>query len=151
MNDLRELYQETVLEHARTPRNHREIPPPCRHALGHNPLCGDQLTVYVRLSSNGQAIEDLAFRGKGCAISQASASLMTEALKGKALSEALRLGDAVHQLLTEDDAEPEGLGKLVVFQGVRAFPIRVKCATLAWHTLRAALQSDTTEPVVSTE
>lgn len=152
MSELRDLYQEMVLEHARSPRNHRVMPPPCRHAAGHNPLCGDKLDVYVKLDASGQRIEDVSFRGQGCAISQASASLMTETLKGKALPEAATLGDAVHALMTQDDAEAEGLGKLVIFQGVRAFPMRVKCATLAWHTLRAALEATpSAEPTVSTE
>jgi nitrogen fixation NifU-like protein len=152
MSELRDLYQEMVLEHARSPRNHREMTPPCRHAAGHNPLCGDKLDVYVKLDASGARIEDLSFRGQGCAISQASASLMTEALQGKSVPEALALGDAVHELMTQDDATAEGLGKLIVFQGVRAFPLRVKCATLAWHTLRAALETEpSAAPTVSTE
>lgn len=152
MSELRDLYQEMVLEHARSPRNHREMPPPCRHAAGHNPLCGDKLDVFVKLDAAGQRIEDLSFRGQGCAISQASASLMTEALKGKSVPDALALGAAVHELMTQDDAPGEDLGKLIVFQGVRAFPLRVKCATLAWHTLRAALASEpSAAPTVSTE
>jgi nitrogen fixation NifU-like protein len=147
--DLRELYQETILDHSRHPRNQREVPG-AQSAEGYNPLCGDQACVYVALE--GDRIADLAFTGKGCSISTASASMMTESLKGKTRAEAERMFDRFHGLLTAPPggaaaAAPE-LGKLAVFSGVSEFPLRVKCATLAWHTLKAALDNGGT---VSTE
>ncbi len=146
--DLAALYQEVILDHNRTPRNHHEMSCPTCEARGVNPLCGDKLTVYVLLK-NG-VIEDVSFLGEGCAISQASASLMTETLKGKTEAEAENLFEAFHALLTEDDAKAsKSLGKLVIFEGVRAFPARVKCATLAWHALDAALRKEADE--VTTE
>ena len=140
MDDLRDLYQQTVLEHARNPRNHRAIEEHACSADGYNPLCGDKLQVFVRVE--GDRIADLSFLGEGCAISQASASLMTEALMGKTLADAERMGARVQELLTGDGAPDPELGKLEIFQGVREFPMRVKCATLAWHTLRAALKEE---------
>jgi nitrogen fixation NifU-like protein len=148
--DLRELYQETILDHSRRPRNHRAVDG-ARSAEGYNPLCGDQARVYVSL--DGERITDVAFTGKGCSISTASASMMTEALKGKTRQEAEALFDRFHALITStpeqarSTAGPE-LGKLAVFSGVSEFPVRVKCATLAWHTLKAALHEGGT---VSTE
>jgi nitrogen fixation protein NifU and related proteins len=148
--DLRELYQETILDHSRQPRNHHPLEG-ARRAEGFNPLCGDQATVYVKLE--GDRIADLAFTGKGCSISTASASMMTEALKGKTKGEAEGLFERFHALVTmpPDQARaasaPE-LGKLAVFSGVAEFPVRVKCASLAWHTLRSALADGGT---VSTE
>ena len=146
MSELRDLYQETILDHGKRPRNFRVQGDGAGHAEGHNPLCGDRLTVYVRTS--GERIEDVSFQGSGCAISTASASIMTEVLKGKTLAEARELFDRFHGLVAED-REGEDVGKLEVFKGVREFPMRVKCATLAWHTLRAALDESPT--VATTE
>ena len=146
--DLAALYQEVILDHNRSPRNHHVMTCPTCEARGVNPLCGDKLTVYVLLSHG--LIQEISFLGEGCAISQASASLMTEALKGKTQKEAIILFDAFHTLLTEDNTAADSiLGKLVIFEGVRAFPARVKCATLAWHALDAALKKEAT--VVTTE
>lgn len=148
MMDLRELYQEIIIDHNRNPRNHRVIEKPSCEAKGYNPLCGDKLTVYMQIKEN--RIEDISFIGCGCAISQASASLMTDALKGKTISEAHQLFEAFHFMVTHDDASPLlSVDKLSVLAGVRAFPARVKCATLAWHTLEAALKKETA--TVSTE
>jgi nitrogen fixation NifU-like protein len=145
--ELQDLYQEVILDHNRRPRNFRAIEG-VRKAEGHNPLCGDRLTVYVRIE--GGVIRDVSFEGSGCAISKASASLMTESVKGKTLEEAKALGEAFQQTIT---APPEShvreLGKLSALAGVRQFPVRVKCASLAWHTLRAA--ADARNEVVSTE
>jgi len=151
-SDLKGLYQDVVVDHGRHPRNFRELEDATCTAEGVNPLCGDQLTLYVKLDA-GQ-IEDIAFQGVGCAISQASASLMTTALKGKDQEEALALFGRVHAMLTEGpngEVPPEELGKLAVLSGVWEFPMRVKCATLAWHTLRSALESESTVNRVSTE
>jgi len=150
MSELQGLYQDVIVDHGRHPRNFRELDDATRTAEGVNLLCGDQLTLYVKLA-DGQ-IEDIAFQGVGCAISQASASLMTTALKGKNQQEALALFGRVHAMLTEGpngEVPPEGLGKLAVLSGVWEFPMRVKCVTLAWHTLRSALES--TGERVSTE
>ena len=139
--DLRELYQEIIIDHNRNPRNHHALDEPTTYANGFNPLCGDKLTVYAVLEQG--LVRDLSFVGSGCAISQASASLMTDALKGKTIDEAHELFHRVHQMLTQDeDPELAPLGKLAVLAGVKAFPARVKCATLAWHTLEAALLRD---------
>lgn len=141
MSDLRDLYQTTILDHNRRPRNFRRIEGPARHADGYNPLCGDKVSVEVKIRDD--RVEDVAFQGAGCAISTASASLMTEAVKGRTLAEAEDLFHRFHELLTggpHDEPDAEKLGKLAVFSGVREFPVRVKCATLAWHTLRAALE-----------
>jgi nitrogen fixation NifU-like protein len=149
MSDLSELYQEVILEHNKNPRNFREIEAADRRALGNNPLCGDALQVYVKLE--GDSVIDVSFKGSGCAISKASASMMTEAVKGKSLSETLQLFDEFHRMvLGELDAEADEnhLGKLRVFAGVLEFPARVKCASLSWHTLRAALEG---EGEISTE
>jgi nitrogen fixation protein NifU and related proteins len=150
MSDLRQLYQEVILDHHKRPRNHGAMENPSHQAQGHNPLCGDDIKVYVRL--DGDVVADVRFEGSGCAISQASASMMTAAVKGKTKAEAEALFAQFHQLVAEETAGPvnsEQLGKLVVFAGVREFPMRVKCAVLAWHTLRAALHQN--EAVVSTE
>ncbi len=138
MTDLRDLYQETILDHYKRPRNFGLLTDANREAEGHNPLCGDEVTVYLQIEEG--VIRDIHFQGAGCAISTASASLMTEVLKGKTLAEAEALFHRFHDLLTADE-EPimAGLGKLEVLAGVREFPVRVKCATLAWHTLHAAL------------
>ncbi len=140
MSELSELYQEVILDHNKNPRNFGVLEGANRKAEGNNPLCGDRLTVYVRL--DGDRIQEIAFKGAGCAISTASASIMTEALKGKKLDEAQSLFQAFHNLVTGQGSPGlESLGKLAVFHGVSEFPIRVKCATLAWHTFQAALEN----------
>ena len=148
MSDLRDLYQEVIFDHYKKPRNCHALADANHVAHGHNRLCGDKLTVYLQVE--GDVIKDLSFEGTGCAISTASASLMTDALKGKKIGEAEQLFEQFHHMVTDDDVEPEpALGKLEVLAGVREFPARVKCATLAWHTLQAALK-ERSEPV-STE
>lgn len=148
MSDLRDLYQEVIFDHYKKPRNFHALAAANHIAHGHNRLCGDQLTVYLQV--DGDVISDVAFEGNGCAISTASASLMTDALKGKTVAEAAQLFEQFHSLVTQDGAEPgPELGKLEVLAGVREFPARVKCATLAWHTMQAALK-DKAAPV-STE
>lgn len=140
-SELRDLYQEVVIDHSKRPRNFRKVEGATRTAEGFNPLCGDQLTLYVKLA-NG-VIEDIAFQGAGCAISKASASLMTAALKGKTQEEALALFGHVHAMLTEglnSEVKLEDVGKLAALSGVWEFPMRVKCASLAWHALRSALE-----------
>ena len=145
--ELDDLYQEVILDHNRRPRNFRALDTG-RKAEGFNPLCGDHLTVYLRIDDD--VVADVAFQGAGCAISKASASLMTESIKGKSVAEATRLIERFQQMVTTQPADPaSGLGKLDALAGVRQFPVRVKCATLAWHTLRAAL--DSPDAVVSTE
>ena len=140
MSELRELYQAVILDHNKKPRNFGELTQANRAAHGDNPLCGDKLRVELRVEDD--VVREVAFTGSGCAISTASASLMTEAVKGRPLAEVTRLFDAFHELVAGagTGAAGDGLGKLAVFAGVREFPIRVKCATLAWHTLRAALE-----------
>lgn len=138
--DLRDLYQEMIIDHTRRPHNRREILDADRKVEGHNPLCGDHVTIYVKVRDN--RVEDVSFQGSGCAISTASASLMTDSLKGKTLDEAKALFSKFHSMVTgdpEETVEGPGLGKLEVFSGVCQYPARVKCATLAWHTLDAAL------------
>jgi nitrogen fixation NifU-like protein len=140
MDELRDLYQTTILDHNRKPRNFRTIEAPDRYANGHNPICGDKLVVFLALDDN--RVTDVAFQGIGCAISVASASLMTDYARGKTLDEIELEFERFHQMVTSSPNSPldtQGLGKLAVFSGVREFPMRVKCATLAWHTLRAAL------------
>ena len=140
MSNLGDLYQQVILDHNKKPRNFRPIEEPSRTAEGYNPLCGDQLKVYVKLDAD-QKIEDVSFEGSGCAISKASASLMTVNVKGKTIDEAETLFDEFHRLVT-GDLDPEGdnhLGRLRVFAGVSEFPARVKCASLAWHALHGAL------------
>ncbi len=149
MSDLTELYQEVILDHNRRPRNFRSIDRASRKQEGYNPLCGDRLTLYVEL--DGDRISDLAFQGTGCAISKASASLMTEALKGKTVDQARSLFDRFHEMVTSPpESAAADLGKLSVLAGVREFPTRVKCASLAWHTLKAAV-SGAEGGTVSTE
>ena len=139
MSELNSLYQEVILDHAKRPRNFHPMEGADRHAEGFNPLCGDRFTLYLKLE-NGR-IADISFQGTGCAISTASASILTEMLKGKTLAEAEKLFNNFHQLVTGKSADgTQALGKLVAFCGVSEFPVRVKCATLAWHTLRNALQ-----------
>ncbi|HXN65314.1 MAG TPA: SUF system NifU family Fe-S cluster assembly protein [Candidatus Acidoferrales bacterium] len=149
MSDLRDLYQDVILEHSKAPRNFHEMPAANRKAEGFNPLCGDRFTVYIDVEND--SIRDISFQGSGCAISKASASMMTQTLKGKSTAEAEKLFGTFHKLVTgqapaNDTAD---LGKLAVFSGVSEFPMRVKCATLAWHTLHAALEGK--QEAISTE
>ena len=140
--ELSSLYQEVILDHNKRPRNFHRLDAATNHADGHNPLCGDKLSVYLAL--DGDVVRDIAFEGSGCAISKASASMMTESLKGRTLQQAEALFESFHALVTGRSRSGAGaadLGKLVVFSGVREFPVRVKCATLAWHTMRAALEN----------
>jgi nitrogen fixation NifU-like protein len=149
MSELRDLYQDVILEHSKAPRNFRELPAANHKAEGFNPLCGDRFTIYV--TTEGDAIRDITFQGSGCAISKASASMMTQCLKGKNKAEAAKIFERFHKLVTGQESsngEAE-LGKLTVFSGVSEFPVRVKCATLAWHTLQAALEDK--QEAVSTE
>lgn len=145
--DLRDLYQEVILDHGRNPRNHRHPADATHEAHGDNPMCGDRVVVYLKLTPDGR-IEDAAFEGRGCAISQASASLMTEMVHGRTVAEARTLFDHFHHICTSDEpADPAGIGaedaeRLEVMAGVRQFPMRVKCATLAWHTMNTALAGD---------
>ena len=150
MADLTELYQQTIVEHNRSPRNFKTLEHPTHEAQGDNPLCGDRITLQLRV--DGDVIRDVGFQGSGCAISQASASLMTSAVLGKSAGEAERLFKAFHAMVvggSDAPSDPSVLGKLAAFSGVKQFPARVKCANLAWHTLHAALQSDRTP--ISTE
>ena len=149
MSELTDLYQEVILDHNRRPRNFRALDEPSRTQEGYNPLCGDRLIVYVKLA--GDVIEDVTFQGTGCAISKASASLMTDALKGKTIVEAREMFDRFHDMVTSSPDMPAAdLGKLSVFAGVREYPTRIKCASLAWHTLKAAVSNDHAGPI-STE
>jgi nitrogen fixation protein NifU and related proteins len=138
--DLRDLYQQVIMDHNKKPRNFRDMSDANHLAHGNNPLCGDVLVVYLKL--NDDVIEDVSFQGSGCAISVASASLMTESLKGKTMAEAEKLYDQVHKQMTGEDVDTSTLGKLEVLGGVKEFPARVKCATLSWHTVHAAMDSD---------
>ena len=144
---VHDLYQETILDHSKRPRNCHAMEHADRKAEGYNPLCGDKLELFLKM--NGDVVEDASFVGSGCAISTASASLMTESLKGKSRDEALRIMEKFHDLLTTDTPVSKDLGKLVVFCGVRDYPARVKCATLAWHTLKSALTSDSSNAVTT--
>ena len=149
MSELNELYQETILEHNKNPRNFREIEDADKKAFGNNPLCGDALQVFVKM--DGDMVGDVAFKGSGCAISKASASMMTQAVKGKTREEADQLFDEFHKMVTGEmdiESDETQLGKLRVFAGVLEFPARVKCASLSWHTLNAALHD---EVEISTE
>jgi nitrogen fixation protein NifU and related proteins len=150
MADLRDLYQELILDHSRAPRNYRDLKDANRQAEGYNPLCGDRFTVYLQLEHD--TIRDIGFQGSGCAISKASASMMTQALKGKTKADAVALFARFHETVTgqpKANGNLTDLGKLTVFSGVAEFPTRVKCATLAWHTLQAALEGK--QEAVSTE
>ena len=141
MSDLSDLYQEVILDHNRRPRNFRRLDGASHHAEGYNPLCGDRVTVFVQI--DGDRIADLTFEGSGCAISKASASLMTDRLKGATVAEARDLFERFHRMVTTSSTEPvEELGKLSALAGVREFPVRVKCASLAWHTLKAAMDRE---------
>jgi nitrogen fixation protein NifU and related proteins len=149
MSELSELYQQVILDHNKKPRNFRKLEGANHSAEGHNPLCGDQLTVYLRLDND--AVQDVAFEGSGCAISKAAASMMTQAVKGKTKPQVEQLFTEFHGMVTgelDEEATPNQLGNLRIFAGVREFPVRVKCATLAWHTMHAALNN---QPIVSTE
>jgi nitrogen fixation protein NifU and related proteins len=149
MSELSDLYQEVILEHNKNPRNFREIETATRTADGNNPLCGDALRVYVEMEND--LVKDVAFKGSGCAISKASASMMTQAVKGKTRADAEVLFNEFHKMVTGEldaEAEENHLGKLKIFAGVLEFPARVKCASLSWHTLHAALAGEET---VSTE
>jgi len=147
MAELRELYQEIILEHSKTPRNFRPMEGANRQAEGYNPLCGDPYTIFMDVAD--ESIRDISFQGSGCAISKASASMMSQALKGKTRQEAEELFEQFHRIVTgEPGGDTSALGKLEIFAGVANFPTRIKCATLAWHTLQAALRG---EQVASTE
>ncbi len=149
MSELSDLYQEVILEHNKNPRNFREISDADQYADGKNPLCGDALRVYVAM--DGDTITDVAFKGSGCAISKASASMMTQSVKGKTREEAEHIFEEFHNMVTGEldiETDENDLGKLKIFSGVLEFPARVKCASLSWHTLNAALKGDT---AVSTE
>ena len=147
MSDLQDLYQEVILDHNRRPRNFRAMDDANRHAEGFNPLCGDRLSLY--LSVKDGVISDASFQGSGCAISKASASMMTDSVKGKTLEEARLMFEQFHDRVTGQDVDAGPLGKLAVFEGVRQYPARVKCASLAWHTLKSAVEAR--DEVVSTE
>lgn len=146
-NDLRELYQEVILDHNKSPRNFRKMPDANHVAEGHNPLCGDQVKVYLKVE--GDVIRDIAFEGSGCAISKASASMMTSALKGKKIGEAKTIFEKFHDTVTTGHGVAADLGKLAVFAGVHDYPTRVKCAILSWHAMLAALEDQ--QELVKTE
>jgi nitrogen fixation NifU-like protein len=149
MSELSELYQQVILDHNKKPRNFHKIETANHTAEGFNPLCGDQLTVYAQLEDG--TLKDVSFEGSGCAISKAAASMMTVAVKGKSKQDADRLFDEFHRMVTgalDEENEPNQLGRLTIFAGVREFPVRVKCASLAWHTLKAALND---QSLISTE
>jgi nitrogen fixation NifU-like protein len=148
VSDLRDLYQEVILDHNRRPRNFRAIEGANRHAEGYNPLCGDRLSLYLQVEDG--VIKDASFQGSGCAISKASASMMTDSVKGKTVNEAKEMFEQFQKMVTAGaDVDSARLGKCAVFEGVRNYPTRVKCAVLAWHTLRAAVDSN--DRLVSTE
>ncbi len=149
MAELRDLYQDIILEHSKRPRNYRTLEAANRTAEGFNPLCGDHFTIYLEVGDDG-LIRDISFQGSGCAISKASASMMTQAVKGKRIEEAEELFQRFHHVVTgKNGTESNDLGKLAAFAGVSEYPVRVKCATLAWHALHAALQGE--QHAVSTE
>jgi nitrogen fixation NifU-like protein len=149
MSELSELYQQVILDHNKRPRNFCKLEEANRTAEGYNPLCGDQLTVYLQLED--ETVRDISFEGSGCAISKAAASMMTQSIKGKTRQEAEKLFDEFHRMVTgqlDEETAPNNLGRLTIFSGVRDFPARVKCASLSWHTMHAALNN---AGVVSTE
>lgn len=148
MSDLRDIYQDIILDHYRKPRNFEELDCASHKAGGHNPLCGDRVEIFLHL--DGDVVRQASFKGNGCAISTASASLMTEAVTGKSIGEVRELFARFHSMLTDADGTNEDLGKLEALSGVRQLPVRIKCATLAWHTMQAALEDPKTTPV-STE
>jgi nitrogen fixation protein NifU and related proteins len=144
-NEMRELYQQMILSHNKNPKNFRVIDSPSHYAEGHNPLCGDNLNLYLTVDAENN-IEDISFQGSGCAISKSAASMMTEILKGKSIVEAEELFEQYHQLVTgklNPDKDPHKLGKLTIFSGIWEYPARVKCASLSWHTAKAALNNET--------
>lgn len=147
MSELGDLYQEVILDHNRAPRNFRRLEGATRKAEGYNPLCGDQITLYLKLE--GDVIREISFQGSGCAICKASASMMTDSVKQKTKAEAGVLSERFRRLVTTGNSDEGSLGKLAVFSGVSAYPVRVKCATLAWHALKAALEAK--KEIVSTE
>ena len=147
MSDLRELYQQVILDHNKNPRNFKELPNATRKVDGYNPLCGDHYTVFLEI--DGDTIKDISFTGNGCAISKSSASVMTSSVKGKSAVEARKMFDTFHKLVTGETMPDADLGRLAAFSGVSEFPARVKCASLAWHTLHSALEGE--QEVVSTE
>jgi|UniRef100_UPI0037845DBC nitrogen fixation NifU-like protein len=140
--ELRDLYQQVILDHSKNPRNRGEIPPPCLHAHGDNPSCGDEIDVWLRLSEDGQNIDDLKFTGQGCAISQASASMMTQKIKGKSKTQAAAMREDFRRVVMGDGApaDEDALGELILLEGVQKFPQRVKCAMLAWRAVEQALE-----------
>jgi nitrogen fixation protein NifU and related proteins len=145
MSELSELYQQVILDHNKKPRNFRKLETANRSAEGYNPLCGDQLTVYMQLED--EVVKEISFEGSGCAISKASASMMTQSIKGKSKEQAETLFDEFHRMVTgelDEETMPNQLGRLTIFSGVRDFPARVKCASLSWHTMRAALNGQET-------
>jgi len=149
MSELSELYQQVILDHNKKPRNFHKLDTANHSAEGYNPLCGDQLTVYVQLDED--SVKDISFEGSGCAISKAAASMMTQAVKGKTKQETEELFEEFHRMVTgelDEERDPNQLGRLKIFAGVREFPVRVKCATLSWHTMHAALNN---QEIVSTE
>jgi nitrogen fixation protein NifU and related proteins len=146
-DNLRELYQQVILDHNKNPRNFKELPNATRKVDGYNPLCGDHYTIYLEL--DGDTIKDVSFTGNGCAISKSSASVMTSLVKGKRIEEAQKIFDTFHGVVTGVTRPTEDLGRIAAFSGVSEFPARVKCATLAWHTLNSALQGE--QELVSTE
>ena len=149
MSELSELYQQVILDHNKKPRNFHKLENANRKAEGYNPLCGDQLNIYLKIDD--EQVTDISFEGSGCAISKASASMMTQAVKGKSQAEVEQLFDEFHRMVTgtlDAETEPNHLGKLKIFAGVREFPVRVKCATLSWHTMHAALNN---QAITSTE
>ncbi len=152
MSELRDLYQEVILDHGRHPRNNQAVDPETVHAHGHNPLCGDRLRLSIRLDPDGK-IEKIGFTGSGCAISTASASILTQVVEGLGREEVEALFKKFQDLVTSDIETPvpddPALGKLLVFAGVREFPVRIKCATLAWHTLHSALEGDSARPATT--
>ena len=146
---LNNLYQEMILEHNKNPRNFKELPDHTHYSHGHNPLCGDDFKVMIKV--DGSIIQEITFIGQGCAISKASGSLMTQILKGKAIEDVLKIKNQFIDLVTKDESEKDLLGKLIVFEGVKEYPIRVKCAALVWRALEDALQNKESKHLVSTE
>jgi nitrogen fixation NifU-like protein len=141
MNDLQDLYQQVIIDHNHNPRNFHEIEHPSHSAKGHNPLCGDKIDIYLTIKDD--IITEVSFMGSGCAISKASSSLMTEALLGKSITEANKLFNSVHDMITNGITDADNIGKLAVLSGVHKFPARVKCAILPWHTMKNALEKST--------
>lgn len=148
MATMNELYQSVIIEHDRSPRNFRKLEEPTHHAEGRNPLCGDEVQLELEVGPDG-VIVDAGFQGRGCAVSKAAASMLTTAVKGKTVAEARKLFEAYHAMLTGGETDRDALGKLAVFQGLGAYPMRVKCATLPWHAMVAALDGDSDGPATT--